>query len=244
MIRLRWNPYSRLTLVIRWSYGYRVLLAPDPALQAPKTIPDETTPLNKPSPRESIRSYDCNQDYYSTSQSTRSASTDRIAEILERQPLHSSSRESLTSFPALSVHSGEIPSNRLSSTLSTGFRRVVSLMNPPLWAVLASVIVAVITPLQQELFFNKTGFLHNSLFLAIDTAGAVGIPMILVSLGASLVKSRETVDESIAPSEIDIKMENRGIFLSLFARMAMVPLLMYPVLIPTMYWGITYPHPL
>jgi auxin efflux carrier family protein len=117
-------------------------------------------------------------------------------------------------------------------------------MNPPLWAVLASVIVAVITPLQQELFFNNTGFLHNSLFLAIDTAGAVGIPMILVSLGASLVKSRETIDDTIAPSEIDIKMENRGIFLSLFARMAMVPLLMYPILIPTMYWGITYPPPL
>jgi predicted permease len=113
-------------------------------------------------------------------------------------------------------------------------------MNPPLWAVLASIIVAVITPLQKELFFNTTGFLHNSVFLAIDTAGAVAIPIILVSLGSSLVKSLETIDTPIIPTEIDIKMENRAISLSLFARMAMVPLLMYPILIPIMHWGITY----
>jgi predicted permease len=114
-------------------------------------------------------------------------------------------------------------------------------MNPPLWAVLASVIVAVITPLQQELFFNATSFLHNSLFLAIDTAGAVAIPMILVSLGTSLVKSHETMDQPF-PTQIDIKMENRAIFLSLFCRMILVPLLMYPIFIATMHWGIMYPH--
>jgi auxin efflux carrier family protein len=114
-------------------------------------------------------------------------------------------------------------------------------MNPPLWAVLASIIVAVIPPLQQELFFNTTSFLHNSLFLAIDTAGAVAIPMILVSLGASLVKSLETIDDPL-PTELDIKMENRAIFLSLFCRMILVPLLMYPIFIATMYWGIAYTH--
>jgi len=50
-------------------------------------------------------------------------------------------------------------------------------MNTPLWAVLASVIVA----LQEELFFNAHNFIHNSLILAIENAGAVAIPLILIS---------------------------------------------------------------
>ena len=112
-------------------------------------------------------------------------------------------------------------------------------MNPPLWAVLASVTVALISPLQQELFYNKQGFLHNSLILAIDTAGAVAIPLILISLGASLVKSVDVID-SATPEDrlVDPKMERRGIFLALFARMALVPLVMTPLLIAVMYFGV------
>jgi predicted permease len=114
-------------------------------------------------------------------------------------------------------------------------------MNPPLWAVLASVIVALISPLQQELFFNTESFLHNSLFLAINTTGAVAIPLILVSLGASLPKSLEVIespDTTLIPT--DPKMERRGIFLALFARMALVPLLLSPLLVAVMHFGIKY----
>jgi predicted permease len=118
------------------------------------------------------------------------------------------------------------------------------MMNPPLWAVLASVLVALISPLQQELFFNTSGFLHNSVILAVDTAGAVAVPLILVSLGASLVKS---LDVNASPDDeqdiplVDPKMERRGIFLALFARMALVPLIMSPLLIAAMYFGVKYP---
>jgi predicted permease len=112
-------------------------------------------------------------------------------------------------------------------------------MNPPLWAVLASVIVALISPLQQELFFNKSSFLHNSLFVAFDSAGAVAIPLILVSLGSSLVKSRDIIHSPLLPdSPAIVKMEKRGLFLSLFARMAAVPLLVAPLLSAVMYHGV------
>lgn len=116
-------------------------------------------------------------------------------------------------------------------------------MNPPLWAVLASVIVALVSPLQRELFYNTQGFLHNSFILAIDTAGAVAIPLILISLGASLVKSVDVIDSPGTPEEqlIDPKMERRGIFLALFARMALVPLVMTPLLIAVMYFGVKCP---
>jgi auxin efflux carrier family protein len=116
-------------------------------------------------------------------------------------------------------------------------------MNPPLWAVLASIIVALITPLQEELFFNSTGFVHNSLVVAIETAGAVAIPLILVSLGASLVKSPNVIEDPSIPPQVDPKMERRGIFLALLCRMALVPITMYPLLITTMYFGVTYVPP-
>ena len=116
-------------------------------------------------------------------------------------------------------------------------------MNPPLWAVLASVIVALISPLQQELFYNTHGFIHNSFVLAIETAGAVAIPLILISLGASLVKSPDVIDSPTAPEDplVDPKMERRGIFLALFARMVLVPLVMTPLLVAVMYFGVKYP---
>ena len=116
-------------------------------------------------------------------------------------------------------------------------------MNPPLWAVLASVVVALITPLQQELFFNKTGFLRNSVMTAIETAGAVAIPLILVSLGASLTKTLDIIDSPTIPEPVDEKQERRGIFLALFCRMALVPLLCYPLLVTAMYFGVKYPSP-
>jgi predicted permease len=114
------------------------------------------------------------------------------------------------------------------------------MMNPPLWAVLASVTVAFISPLQRELFFNPSSFIHNSLFVAVDTAGAVAIPLILVSLGASLAKSEVDAIDSENSLPNDPKMERRGIFFALFARMALVPIILAPLLVTTMYFGIKY----
>ena len=222
-------------------------MAPDPTTEPPKTLPNEpneTTPLTKASRRESLRPFDLQSDYYSTSHSERSTSTPEPGvDRFDRRSLRSTSRESLTSFPALSIRSADAPSHRLTWNVMSGLRRAVNLMNPPLWAVLASVIVALISRLQQELFFNTESFLHNSIFLAIDTTGAVAIPLILVSLGASLPKSLEVIespDSTLVP--IDPKMERRGIFLALFARMALVPLLLSPLLVVAMHFGIKYSH--
>jgi len=228
----------RLTLVIRWSYGYRYLLAPDSTAESSKPFVSERSSLLKTTTQQDLH-YDESSDYFSTSQSANSSG--------ERPPptplsSHSTSRESLTSFPALSINPTDIPSTSFTSSRFSFFRRIFSIMNPPLWAVLASVIVALIPPLQQELFFNTHGFIHNSLILAIDTAGAVAIPLILISLGASLVKSLDVIDSPTTAEDplVDPNMERRGIFLALFARMALVPLVMTPLLIAVMYFGVKY----
>jgi auxin efflux carrier family protein len=223
-------------LVIRWSYGYRYLLAPDSTAESSKPFVSERSSLLKNTTQQG-RHYDESSDYFSTSRSATSS-----VERLLPNPLssHSTSRESLTSFPALSINSTDVPSTRFTSAISSFLWQILSIMNPPLWAVLASVTVALISPLQQELFFNTHGFIHNSFILAIDTAGAVAIPLILISLGASLVKSLDVID---APEDrlVDPKMERRGIFLALFARMVLVPLVMAPLLIAVMYFGVKYP---
>jgi hypothetical protein len=65
--------------------------------------------------------------------------------------------------------------------------------------------------------------------------------MILMLLGASLVKSEEIIVQTPdVPPEIDPKMEKRGIFLAIFCRMFLVPLVMAPFLIVVMYFGVTY----
>ena len=95
------------------------------------------------------------------------------------------------------------------------------------------------SPVQKELFFNTEGFLHNSLILAIETSGAVAIPLILVSLGASLVKEREVIDSREDWSgQVDPRLEDRGILLALLCRMALVPMIMFPLLITVMYFGV------
>ena len=75
----------------------------------------------------------------------------------------------------------------------------------------------------------------------MDAAGAVAIPLILVFLGATLVREEDVIAQNPeVPSQIDPKMEKKGIFLAVFCRMVLVPVLMFPFLITVMYFGVTY----
>lgn len=58
-------------------------------------------------------------------------------------------------------------------------------MNPPLYAMLAAVIVASI-PSLQKLFFTQGTFIQNSVSRAVSQCGNVAVPLILVVLGANL----------------------------------------------------------
>lgn len=55
-------------------------------------------------------------------------------------------------------------------------------MNPPLWAMLAAIIVASV-PSLQHLFFTEGTFLQNSVTRAISQSAGVAVPLILVVLG-------------------------------------------------------------
>ncbi|KAF7164900.1 hypothetical protein CNMCM5623_009300 [Aspergillus felis] len=100
-------------------------------------------------------------------------------------------------------------------------------MNPPLWAMLVSIIVASV-PSLQHLFFDEDTFVQNSVTRAINQNAQVAVPLILVVLGANLARntlSQEALEDIGHPKE-----EKKLIIASLVARMLLPTLIMAPLL--------------
>ncbi|PYH92532.1 auxin efflux carrier superfamily [Aspergillus ellipticus CBS 707.79] len=100
-------------------------------------------------------------------------------------------------------------------------------MNPPLWAMLVSIVVASV-PSLQSLFFDEGTFVRNSVTRAISQNGQVAVPLILVVLGANLERNtlpKEALEDTEHPSE-----EKKLIIASLVARMVLPTLIMAPIL--------------
>lgn len=118
----------------------------------------------------------------------------------------------------------------LTST-SRGLRRFLhglwDFMNPPLWAMLVSIIVASV-PVLQRLFFDDGTFVRNSVTRAIEQNGQVAVPLILVVLGANL--ARNTIPEEALADIEHPRDERKLIIASLLARMLLPTLIMAPIL--------------
>ncbi|KAJ5649067.1 uncharacterized protein N7484_002790 [Penicillium longicatenatum] len=118
----------------------------------------------------------------------------------------------------------------LSST-SSGAKRFArglwSFMNPPLWAMLVSIIIASV-PALQHLFFDEGTFVRNSVTRAIEQNAQVAVPLILVVLGANL--ARNTLPEEALEDIEHPKAERKLIIASLVARMLLPTLIMAPFL--------------
>ncbi|KAG5300473.1 auxin efflux carrier superfamily [Histoplasma ohiense] len=133
-------------------------------------------------------------------------------------------------------HRLPLPVQKLICTISHNLARFLcglwSFMNPPLWAMLAAIIVASI-PSLQLVFFNPSTFINNSVTRAIQQSGNVAVPLILVVLGANL--ARNTLPDpttTITCSEPDLyqREERNLIVASLLARMLLPMLIMGPLL--------------
>lgn len=95
-------------------------------------------------------------------------------------------------------------------------------MNPPLWSMLAAMVVASIPPLKAE-FYENNGFVQHTLASAIKQLGGVSIPLILVVLGANLAPSSD-----IPPACPHYK---RMILGSLLGRMVLPSLVLLPMIV-------------
>jgi predicted permease len=97
-------------------------------------------------------------------------------------------------------------------------------MNPPLWAMLAAIIVASVPQLQHA-FFTKGTFVNNSVSRAIAQSGGVAVPLILVVLGANL--ARNTLPQEQLGTD-DPKEERNLLIASLISRMLLPMLILSP----------------
>lgn len=101
-------------------------------------------------------------------------------------------------------------------------------MNPPLWAMLVSIVVASV-PALQRLFFDEGTFVRNSVTRAVGQNGQVAVPLILVVLGANL--ARNTIPEEAHEEDLEHPKEERNLIIaSLVARMLLPTLIMAPFL--------------
>lgn len=107
------------------------------------------------------------------------------------------------------------------------FSGLWAFMNPPLWAMLASILVAAI-PRLQALFFDEGTFVYNSITRAIEQNGRVAVPLILVVLGANL--ARNTLPAGGTGDYTHPKEERNLIIASLVARMLLPTMVMAPIL--------------
>ncbi|KAF2816460.1 kinase-like protein [Mytilinidion resinicola] len=103
-------------------------------------------------------------------------------------------------------------------------------MNPPLWAMLAAIIVASI-PKLQHVFFDPGTFISNSVTRAVSQSAGVAVPLILVVLGSNL--ARNTLPKEDAFSSEDPKEEKKLLIAALVSRMLIPTIIMAPILAVT-----------
>ena len=99
-------------------------------------------------------------------------------------------------------------------------------MNPPLWAMLAAIIVACI-PALQRLFFTPGTFIENSVTSAIRQSSGVAVPLILVVLGANLARNTLPAENHTRAGD---KEETKILIASLLSRMVIPTIIMAPIL--------------
>lgn len=97
----------------------------------------------------------------------------------------------------------------------------LAFMNPPLYAMLISIIVASFPSVQKE-FFHSESFIHNTVTKAIEQLGSVSIPLILIVLGSNLYPHTD-----IPPAS---KHYNKIVFASLLSRMILPSFILLPVI--------------
>lgn len=212
--------FQQLGQMLRWSWGYNTLLAKpteeDIIKEAEQHIYKgksvSTIFVNEQEPllagSSTVKIYD--ETMITTSPNTTRSSSSSSS---------SSSQSSLSTCLEINVPSSDQMTTQLSSEtydndtleLALGkskssvqkilvpFRWFLSVMNPPLWAMLVSIIVGAIPSVKHE-FFYANGFLQNTVTAAIRQLAGIAIPLILVVLGSNLAP-----DDTAAPPSKNYK---------------------------------------
>ncbi|EEQ40643.1 Membrane transport family protein [Clavispora lusitaniae] len=194
--------FQQLGQILRWSWGYNKLLR--------KRSPEELSGYQLETEAEiSVGSDDV--------ESSRASSSSRQANDSEEE-----NDSLLTNRKQPIVETITAEQSVLSQIwYSKPVQGFLSFMNPPLYAMLISIVVASVPAFQKEFFYNDS-FIQNTLTKSIDQLGSVSIPLILIVLGSNLYPSADIP----APSRNYKKI----VFASLVSRMILPSFVLLPLI--------------
>jgi predicted permease len=249
------NTNYRLGLMIRWSYGYRYLLAPDfksdmesqdSSQESPvrrQTVEsDENTPLIR-FDGQSASDYS-RRTLHSYFPSEHDHSTIGPPPIIASNPLLRTDEDvNLISFPTARVCPLKTWPKLIPRFLSIALREFLEFMNMPLWAMLLAVLIALFPNLQHYLFFEENGFIRGSIIYAIHSCGDVSIPLILVILGANIANDdppalEDSQTNPIVDRKWSLTQRQRGLILAVVIRMFIVPV--YPIMLCCVDYSLSF----
>lgn len=211
--------------------------------QVPDLLATPTTGMMKPREPHSVDEDDDGNEHIISFSSIRSATSDspqedptgvkgiafrykRSATDIGERMEHFTLKQASALFARLPV-SLRVALSTAGRGLRRFFRGVWALMNPPLWAMFAAIIVASV-PALQHLFFSKGSFISNSVTRAITQSGGVAVPLILVVLGANLARNTLPLDPHHTMA--DDKEERKILMAALVSRMLLPTIIMAPIL--------------
>lgn len=210
--------FQQIGQVLRWSWGYNTLLKrkPVPLTSYTVDVENEAADTNEFLNNGDNHSTTKKQNRIFPNSSANSSQTDHL---LNPQNNSSENEDNDGSFSDYFEEQSFFKKsfNKIKNFIDK-FRNA---MNPPLYAMAASVLVASITPIQEQ-FYVKDGFIQNTLSEAIRQLGSVSIPLILIVLGSNLYPSQDTPPASPNYKKI--------VFGSLISRMIIPPIILLPII--------------
>lgn len=193
--------FQQLGQILRWSWGFNTLLKKRPLHELNhygpniRVLDNEHTPLL---PHEN----------------------DPPGEIVVESHKHNDDNDNDSKHPVVSIAVEQYSPSTIHKVCQLpGIRHFLSYMNPPLYAMLFSVVVAS-TPLQNVFFAG--GFVTNTLTKSVIQLGGVSVPLTLIVLGSNLYPT-----SGIPPAS---KHYHRIIIGSLLSRMILPSIILLPVI--------------
>lgn len=210
--------FQQLGQVLRWSWGFNTLLrkrlyAELTADHPPSATPAETTRLLEAEPFGSDRVPSPARlylseldDVHSTGSGAGSSSSSIEAHVLVHKPPRPGS------WVARKWH-------RFCHRRPV--RAFLRFMNPPLYAMALSIVVATV-PALQRMFFEQGTFVNLTVTQSVKQLGLVSIPLILIVMGLNLAPSKDMPSAS--------RHYKKMVFASLLSRMILPSFVLLPVI--------------
>lgn len=217
--------FQQLGQILRWSWGYNKLLRKRSLAELntytnangdlEHFVPEESGPLlTEPRPSYTSTGSSAATFIGDLPPSSEDGDSDQDSSSINKGPAHRT---------IVKLLRRQSPLNRTWKAFKDlpVVREFLAFMNPPLYSMLVSVIVASV-PSLQNLFFGEDNFVKSTVTKSVSQLGSVSVPLILIVLGSNLYPSSEIP----APSRNYTKVVTG----SLLARMILPSFFMLPII--------------